>query len=208
MLLLPLPFQPAHHVRRQAASALADQSAESLSHLARRDALQVQPRNRRIQRLTAAHVGRHQGRVKRHRLAVTAAKARNPHRDRPDPGHHLALRLVPVAHHDGSTVRQPPGALDCQQLLQLRLHRLRHQLPGAAAKKLRQLVPERLRPLEPKRCTLSHGVPPLLLSIPDKPISAGSFELRVGQAVCGLSVWKSSLPAMRKKAMRMVSNRL
>ncbi len=38
--------------------------------------------------------------------------------------------------------------------------------------------------------------------------NAGSFELRVGQAVCGLSVWKSSLPAMRKKAMRMVSNRL
>ncbi len=37
---------------------------------------------------------------------------------------------------------------------------------------------------------------------------SGSFELRVGQAVCGLSVWKSSLPAMRKKAMRMVSNRL
>ena len=37
---------------------------------------------------------------------------------------------------------------------------------------------------------------------------SGSIEMRVGQGQWGFSLWKSSLPAMSRKATQMVSNRL
>ena len=41
-----------------------------------------------------------------------------------------------------------------------------------------------------------------------KQIFSGSFEIRVGYATCGLRREKSSLPAIRKMTVRMVSSRV
>ena len=40
------------------------------------------------------------------------------------------------------------------------------------------------------------------------PYNFGSFEIRVGYATCGLRREKSSLPAIRKMTVRMVSSRV
>ena len=39
-------------------------------------------------------------------------------------------------------------------------------------------------------------------------LTYGSFEIRVGYATCGLRREKSSLPAIRKMTVRMVSSRV
>ena len=79
-LLLPLPLQTVHHVRRQALGVGTDQLRKRIAHLASRDALQIEPRNRRVQRTTPPNVRRNLSRTKRRRRPVAAAYPGNPHR--------------------------------------------------------------------------------------------------------------------------------
>ena len=98
----PTVLQAADGGCRQPGSILAEQRRQRLGEVAGRDPLQVEDRQQRLDRLRAAHVGRQDRRreadaagIGGGRLAI--AHTRLADGDRPDTGHHLALRQVTVA---------------------------------------------------------------------------------------------------------------
>ncbi len=170
-------FRPAHHVRRQAFGVVADQRRKRLAHLARRDALQIQPGDRGVQRTTPANVRRHQSRAKRHRRpvagCVSGESAPAPNRFRSRSHAPAGIRCAPPPNDRPTSLRSQ--RYDGEQLRQLGLHRnCATNSLAPAAQNLRQLVPERTSLLQRYHCTVCHGVPPLLLSIRENRSQQGT----------------------------------
>ena len=63
MFVGPLRLQPTHDIRRQALGVIAQQHAQRFAHVARRDALQIQPRQRCAHARRLPHVWRHDRRI-------------------------------------------------------------------------------------------------------------------------------------------------
>ena len=143
----PAVFQAADGRRRQAARILAGKGCKCLGEVAGRDALEVQDRQQRLDRLRAPHVGWQDRRREPDAAGIASgglaiAHARLAHGDRADAGHHLALRQVTVA---DNTLVPVPG-LEIGMLVEkasnLGFDRLREQGTGTVTQNFGELVVE------------------------------------------------------------------
>jgi hypothetical protein len=71
-------------------------------------------------------------RMLRRRTSAAVPQLYPPHRDRPDPGLHLALRAMPVPHQALPPVRQRHPFIVARKRLGFRLDGLGQQPPGTA----------------------------------------------------------------------------
>ena len=58
VLLGPIPFEPRHRIRRKASGIRAQENLEGWGHFTAGNALQIQPRQGRFQRLGSAHISK------------------------------------------------------------------------------------------------------------------------------------------------------
>jgi hypothetical protein len=163
VLVGPAVLEAADGRRREPRCILAEQGGERLGEVAARDALQIEDRQQRLDRLRAAHVGWQDCRPEADAGGIVAggpavAHTRLPDGDRPDPGHHLALGQMAVAH-------EPPAAslgleigMAGEELRDLGLDRLRQQGPRSAAQDLGEPIFECSWLNQPDNVIVRHGI--------------------------------------------------
>ncbi len=134
VLLHPATLEPRDRRGRKPRRLGAQKRRQRLMHVARGNAVQVKPRQRRLHAPRAAHVRRHQRRAEHRRLLAPRARLRHLHRHRPQPGENLALGLKAVANNRPTAVHGALPGVARQKVLELRPHRLRNEVPGAFAK--------------------------------------------------------------------------
>src|SRR5262245_25599615 len=147
MILLPAVLKAADRARRKAVRILAKQSSKRLREVTRRDALQVEDRQQRLDRPRAAHVPRKDRRREADARGIVGTGLSVPHTrltypDRADAGHHFALGQMAVADDAGSSVvgleRRMPG----EELGHFGLDRLRQEIARPTAQDFGELIRE------------------------------------------------------------------
>lgn len=147
MIVLPAVLQAADGARRQTRRILAEKCCQRFREIAGRNALEVEDRQQRLDRLGAAHVERQDrrseadaARIVSGRPAITQAGLLDW--DRTDTGYHFALGPVPVADDACAAILGLAlGMLD-KEAGDLGLDRLREQGTGPIAQDFRELVVE------------------------------------------------------------------
>src|SRR5690606_35077262 len=119
---------------------LSEQRRERLVEVVRRHALQVQPRQHRLEPLRLLQVRRQELRAKAATLSATIARLRYANLHRSDPGQNLALGLVAVPNNRASACSVLRRGVLLQEGLQLRFHRLPNDPLCALAYKVAELV--------------------------------------------------------------------
>src|SRR5208282_3593675 len=138
----PASLKPGNHRCRQALRLRPHQRRQRLAHVAGGHPMQIQPRQRRIDRLRPAHIRRHQRRAEHRRLRDARPSLRHPHTYRPQPRQYLAPRLPAVAHHrHAPLVIAALGEL-LEMLVKLGLQRLGNQpLRAFTQHRAQQILP-------------------------------------------------------------------
>jgi hypothetical protein len=145
VVVQPTVLQAADGGGRQAARILAEQGRERLAEIAGRDALEIQDRQQRLDRLRAPHVGGQDrrreadaARVVSRRFAV--AHARLAHTDGADAGHHLALRKMAVPDNPLKAARRLDPGMAGEKSGNLDLDRLGKQGTRPVAQNFGELI--------------------------------------------------------------------
>ena len=131
VLLGPSMLQARHRRRRQTAGFGAEQRFQRLAHVPGGDALQIQPRQRRLQRPGLADVGGNQRRAEGHGIPDRGTNLGNPNRYRSNPRLQHTCRLMAIANHAGPISRGATLGVMFKKFLDLRLDRLSQQTLSA-----------------------------------------------------------------------------
>jgi hypothetical protein len=157
---LPFAPQPRDHRRRQVRGILAQQRPKRLLEVAHRHPAQVEHRQQRIQARRPPRPAWQDARGEADALggltSAAVAQLHPPHRDRADPGLHLALGAMPVSHQALPPVRQRHALHRRQERLGFRLDGLGQQPAGTAPQDRCQRVIGLLGPPEWDNCGMAH----------------------------------------------------
>ena len=142
MIVPPIRLQPGDRAGRQARRVRTQQGRQRIGEIAGRNAFQVKPGQQVLDRLGPPQIGRQDRRGELQPIAVWCPipNARNLYRNRTDPGLHLTLGQMTVTDQTAATRRIGLIGMGSEKHVQLRLDRLRDQLPRKVAQQIRQRV--------------------------------------------------------------------
>ena len=147
VVVLPGVLQAADRRRRKPGRVLAQQRRQRVGQVAGRDALEIQDRQQRLDRLRSSRVGRQDRRREADAPGIVGrrrpvAHAWLAHAHRADAGHHRALGQVAVAHHAPMAVGGLEIGVLGKEPLDLGLHRLGEKGLRPASQDVGELVAE------------------------------------------------------------------